>query len=143
MNVPVNYWAILVCGIASMVWGSIYYGPLFGKMYISMMGWDKKSPAEQEAAKKGMMKSYVLSFVGSLVMAYILSHVLAFGTSYMHSEGVSAGLSTGFWMWLGFIAPVTMGDILWGNKTWKFWLLSNAYYLIQLLIFGVILSLWK
>ena len=141
--VPLNYWAVLVCGVVSIGLGSLYYGPLFGKMWISMMGWDKKSPAEQEEMKKGMMKSYVLSFIGSLVMAYVLAHVLVFASTYTKSVGVAAGLMVGFWTWLGFIAPVTMGSVLWGNHSWKFWTLSNGYQLIQLLIFGVILSVWK
>ena len=34
----VNYWAVFVSAIASMVIGSIWYGPLFGKMFIREMG---------------------------------------------------------------------------------------------------------
>ncbi len=141
--VPTNYLAVLVCGIVSLVLGFIYYGPLFGKTYIRLMGWDKRSPAEQEEMKKGMGKNYALAFLGSLVMAFVLSHSLVFASSYMNASGFSAGLQVGFWSWLGFIAPVTLGDVLWGGKSWKFWTLANGYQLIQLLVFGVILALWK
>lgn len=141
--VPINYLAVLVCGVASMVLGFLWYGPMFGKMYISMMGFDKMDPAKQEAMKKGMTKSYVLSFIGALVMALVLAHALVFAESYMNASGALAGLQVGLWNWLGFIAPVTMGNVLWGNQTWKLWLLGNGYNLVQLLMFGVILALWK
>ena len=36
MNITINFWAVLVSAIASLVVGSIWYGPLFGKMF--MMG---------------------------------------------------------------------------------------------------------
>ncbi|OGE80192.1 MAG: hypothetical protein A2660_02580 [Candidatus Doudnabacteria bacterium RIFCSPHIGHO2_01_FULL_45_18] len=141
--IDVNYLAVLACGVASMVLGYVWYGPLFGKMWIEMMGFDKLDSSKQEAMKNSMTKSYSLTFVGSLVMAYVFSHFLIFTTSYMRTEGVSAGLSAGFWIWLGFLAPLTLGSVLWEGKSWKLWTLNNAYNLLQLLIFGVILSLWK
>lgn len=142
-TIPVNYWAVLVCGAVSLVLGSIWYGPLFGKMWIHEMGWDKVDPSKQEEMKKEMYKSYALSFIGSLVMAYVLSHSLVYASTYTSVVGVSAGLMVGFWNWLGFIAPVTLGNVLWGNQSWKLWFVGNGYQLVQLLIFGVILAIWK
>lgn len=143
MTVPVNYWAVLACGVVSMVLGFLWYGFLFGKTWIRMMGWDPNDKARMEAMKKEANKSYIFAFIGSLVMAYILAHALVFAQSYLKTEGVSAGLQTGFWNWLGFIAPVTLGSVLWEGKSWKLWSFNNAYHLIQLLIFGVILAVWK
>jgi hypothetical protein len=58
-------------------------------------------------------------------------------------SGMPAGLMCGFWNWLGFIAPVTLGTVLWEGKPWKLWALTNGYYLFSLLIMGVILAFWK
>ena len=90
-----------------------------------------------------MNKLYLMAFVGSLVMAFVLSHALEFASDYLNTSGVSAGLQTGFWNWLGFIAPVTMGSVLWEGKSWKLWTLNNAYHLVNLLIMGVIIALWQ
>ena len=138
--VNVNYLAIFVSAIASMILGYIWYGPLFGKQWMALSGFSKDS---LDAAKaKGMGKSYALMFVGSLVMAFVLSHALIFAMDYLGSKGISAGLQTGFWNWLGFIAPVTLGSVLWDHKPWKLWVLNNAYNLLSLLVMGVILALW-
>ncbi len=139
--VPVNYWALLGAAVASMILGSLWYGPLFGKKWMALSG---MSPDKINAAKsKGMGKSYALMFVGSLVTAYVLSHFLVFASAYMEAAGVSAGFMAGFWVWLGFIAPVTLGSVLWEGKSWKLWILNNGYQFLSLVIAGVILALWQ
>lgn len=140
-QVPLNYFAVIASAVASMVIGSLWYGPLFGKQWIA---WSGMTTEQLNAAKaKGMGKSYALMFVGSLVMAYVLAHALVFAATYLQVDGVVAGLMAGFWNWLGFIAPVTLGAVLWDNKPWKLWLLNNSYQLVTLLVMGVILALWK
>ncbi len=139
----VNWLAILVAGVASMVLGFLWYGPLFGKTWASMMGWDKMDPARVDEMKKGATKGYVVTFIGSLVMAYVLSHVISFSESFGNAPGVSTGLITGFWMWLGFVAPVTLGGVIWDGKPLKLWVLNNGYNLAHLLIIGAILAAWK
>jgi hypothetical protein len=136
----VNYLAVLVAAIISMVLGFLWYGPIFGKKWIALMNF---TPASMEAAKaKGMAKSYALMVLGSLLMAYILSHNLVFGSSYLGTEGVVAGLNVGFWNWLGFVVPVTMGSVLWEGKSWKLWWLNVGYYLVSMLLMGIILAVW-
>lgn len=41
-----------------------------------------------------------------------------------------------------FIAPVTLGVVLWEGKPWKLWVLNNGYQLLSLLVMGVILAIW-
>ena len=75
-------------------------------------------------------------------MAFVLSHALVFASTYLNTSGISAGLQTGFWNWLGFVVPVTVGSVLWDGKPWKLWFINAGYYLVMLLIMGVILALW-
>lgn len=140
MVVPINYLAVLAAAIANMALGFLWYGLLFNKPWVTLMGW---TPEETETAKAKGKRSYALAALGSLVMAYVLAHSLVFATAYLHAEGVSAGLTAGFWNWLGFVAPVTLGIVLWEGKPWKLWLLNTSYWLVSLLIMGVILALWR
>jgi len=142
-ELTVNYWAILVCGIASMIIGSLWYGPLFGKTWQTMVGWDKVDPAERERRMKGVWKSYVLAFIGALIMAFVLHHSIIFAQTFSNLPDSSAAWQGALWNWLGFIAPVTLGAVLWENKSWKFWILTSAYYLVQLLVFAYILVYWR
>ena len=138
--VPINYIAVVVAAVANMALGSLWYGPLFGKAWMAASG---VTCEKIDGAKaKGMAKSYVLMMLGSLVMSYVLAHALIFASTYLHASGVSAGLTAGFWNWLGFIAPVTMGVVLWEGKPWKLWCINSCYYLVALLIMGSILAVW-
>jgi hypothetical protein len=139
-EVPVNYWAILVCGVASMVLGSIWYGPLFGKVWASLSGFANIDEAKKQEMMKGMTRSYALTFIAALITAYILSHVMIFASSYMNVSASSAGVTSAIWMWLGFIAPVTLGSVLWEGKPWTFWVINNGHSLAQLLLFGIIIG---
>ena len=140
MEVPINYLAILAAGVSNMILGYLWYGPLFGKQWIVWSGMNQQG---LDAAKtKGVAKSYVLMFLGALVMAYVLAHVIVFGGTYTQTTGISAGISSAVWSWLGFIAPVTLGTVLWDNKPWKLWVLNNGYNLVGLILMGIILSLW-
>ncbi len=139
---PVNYVAIFAATILSVVLGSVWYGPLFGKTWTKLMGWSKADMAKGMADKNGMMRSYGLQFLGSLIMCFVLAHSLVFASTYMGISGVSAGLQGGFWNWLGFVAPVTLTSVLWEGKSWKLWFIINGYNLVFLMSAGVLLSLW-
>ncbi len=142
MNVPINYLAVLVSAIMSMVLGTVWYGPLFGKQWMALSGINPEMKNDPKA-KAAMIRAYTLMFVGSLVMSYVLAHSIIFASTYLMVAGVSGGLMAGFWSWLGFIAPVTLGTVLWEGKPWKLWLITNGYQLAYLLIAGAILAVWK
>ena len=124
-----------------MVVGYLWYGPLFGKMWLQLTGRSMDS-MNDPAAKSMMMRGYAIQFVGSLLMAFVLAHAIVFASTYMKVSGIAAGLEAGFWNWLGFIAPVTVGMVLWDGKPWKLWFLNNGFYLVTLLLMGIILALW-
>lgn len=139
--IPINYGAVVVAALANVVLGFLWYGPLFGKTWIRMMGFTRES---MEAAKaRGMGKSYLLMTIGALVMSYVMAHSVEFGSSYLNMTGAWAGAQAGFWNWLGFIAPITLGTVLWEGKPWKLWVLNAGYYLVALLVMGAILGIWK
>lgn len=140
--VNINYLAVLAAAVASMVLGFLWYGPLFGKPWADMMGYKFDSPEAMKAMQKKAMPGYVASFIGALVMSYVLAHSLIFASAYTQTEGVSAGLMAGFWSWLGFVAPVTLGTVFWESKPWKLWFINVSYWLVLLLVMGAILAIW-
>jgi len=70
----------------------------------------------------------------------------------VREEGILAGISSGanvfaalqvgFWLWLGFIATVMLGTILWEKRPFGLYVLNAGHYLIVLLIMSIILTLW-
>ena len=142
-SIPINYLAVLVAAISNMVIGFLWYGPLFGKPWSRLMGWGEMTPERQKEMQKKMMPGYAITFVGALLMAYVMAHSMVFAMEYLKITGIAAGLQGGFWNWLGFIVPVTVGVVIWENKPWKLWAINAGYYLVVLLIMGIILALWR
>lgn len=135
--VEVNYWAVVVSAIASMVIGSIWYGPLFGKAFIKAMGMDQWSPEKQAEMKKGMTLTYLWQFVASLVMFYVFAAAMA-ATDML---SVMGGVQAAIWAWLGFVVPIKLGDALWGGKMSMFWI-GIGNMLVTLLAAGAIIGAW-
>lgn len=140
MEVNINYLAVLVAAISSMVVGYLWYGLFFRKPWMDMMGYTKEV---MSGMKMTANKAYSIQFVASLVMACVLAHLLVYASAYIGVEGIYAGTMAGFWSWLGFVAPVSLGVVLWENKPWKLWFINASHYLTSLVVMGVILSLWK
>lgn len=138
--VPINYLAVLVAAVINMVVGSLWYGPLFSKPWMKLSGITHEDINKAKA--RGMGKSYFLAFVGSLLMAYVLAHNVELGKAYFNTSNLVTGFNAGFWSWLGFVVPVTFGSVLWEGKSWKLWSINTFYYLIVLVINGLILASW-
>ena len=138
LNVMINIWAVLASAVASMIIGSIWYGPLFGKTFITAMGWGNKTPEESKAMMKGMQMTYVWQFIASVVMFV----VLAWFIGDLNKLTVMGGIKTALLVWIGFVAPMKLGDSLWGGKMTLFWL-GAGNSLVTLLAAGAIIGAIK
>ena len=133
--ISINYWAVLVATIAAMVLGFLWYGPLFGKVWIKLMGFDKKKMDKN--MKKEMKKAYMILVITTLVTSYVLAHFVKYlGTT------VSDAMQTAFWIWLGFMATTQIGVVLWEGKPWKLYFINAAHYLVSLSVMAIIFALW-
>ena len=138
--VHVNYLAVLLSAIASMVMGALWYGPLFGKPWMKMVGMTKDKMAK---AKKGMNQSYGFMFVGSLIMAYVLAHFIWYAAP--GSFTVMIAVKTAVWAWLGFIAPAAASKFLFSpdKKPVQLLVIDAGYYLATLIVMGVIFGVLR
>jgi len=138
--VPVNYFAVVVSGIAHMIIGFLWYGPIFGKEWMSLVGMTKEKM--EKAKKEGMEKKYLVSFFLSLLMAYALEHFIWFTAP--GATTLTIGIKSALWVWVGFIATNSASSYLFSaeNKPLKLYLLDNGYMLTSLIAMGAILSLW-
>jgi putative Ca2+/H+ antiporter (TMEM165/GDT1 family) len=138
MNTIIHYWAVLLAAVASMVIGSIWYGPLFGKKFMKAMGMDTWTPEQREKMRKSMVFSYIGQFIASFVMFFVLAWYIG---SSIHT-GVWGGVANGFGVWIGFVVPLALGNVLWGGKKELFWL-SIGGMLLSLLTAGAIIGAWQ
>lgn len=139
----INYFAIFVSGVAFMIIGSIWYGPLFGKLWMQGMGWNPDDPEFIAKMKKSAGPAYIQMFIGALLSSYVLAHILvAISKADPQMTGAAAGLWTAFFLWLGFVLPVKYGEKIWNGKAFKYVAIDLSYQLVALLVAGVIIASW-
>lgn len=137
--IEVNYMAVLLAVVASMVVGFVYYSPfVLGKPWMKLMGMGK-----DDMKPKGpeMAKLYGTSAVLALVTAYVLYHVMTMSMAFFNYSPLSTGLTSAFWMWLGFIMPVQATEVLFSKKPVKLFVINTGYQLVSLLVMGVVIGL--
>ena len=141
----INWWAVIVSAIVSMIIGSIWFGPLFGKKWSEVMGvdFDSKSEEEKKAMMKMMGPMYALQFILSLLTLYILAHYIA---GWQPQPGAMGGIINALFIYVGFIVPTLAGNAMWSGKTKRlalnmFWI-NAGYNLILYVVFGAILGGW-
>ena len=136
MITAVNWLAVLVASVINMALGMLWYGPLFGKQWIAMMGFTKQKM--DAAKKKGMAEQMVFAFISALVMNY----VLAIFVGAVQATTAWSGALLGFWVWLGFVATVMLGSVLWEGRHMKLYAINVLHYLVLFMINGALLAVW-
>lgn len=138
----INYLAVLACGVAALVIGSIWYGPLFGKAWMRIMGVENMSEEQKQSMKKGMWMMYLAQFILSLITAGVLSVHIAYW-----SDASASALGIAICTWFGFVLTTDAGAALWSGKpknvAWKMFFINASGQLVTFIAFGLIISAWK
>lgn len=138
--VHINYLAVLLCAVASLIWGYLWYGPLFGKEWSKMVG---LTPEKMAKAQGDMSKNYGLMFLMSLLMAYVLAHLVWYAAP--GSLTLLISVKTAVWAWLGFIFTTFYSRTLFtpDKKPLKLFYIESGFYLVSLVTMGVIFAIFK
>lgn len=142
MILMINWAAVVVAAIINMVLGMLWYGPLFGKYWMSATGVSRDAMQNNPSAKSAMYRSMVIAFILALVQNFVFAHMIGFTSGLSGISGVQDGLWLGFFIWLGFVLPAHSGVTLWEGKPLKLWAVYSGYYLVLLLINGAVLGAW-
>lgn len=143
MEIHTNWLAVFVSALAYFMLGWVWHSPvLFMKVWSKEMGFDKLSKKESDKMKKGMTRAMVGNFLALLLTGHVLTYVIVFSSSFYKITGVSAGLQSGFWIWLGFIATTLLNTVLWEGRSWKLYFINVSFHLVGLLLMGGILAAW-
>lgn len=135
-----NWLAIFVSAIASMVLGFLWYSPLlFAKAWTREMGQDPNDKAKMDEMKKSAGPAYAGSLAASLLSAFTLALIL----HGMRAESLHFGLMASFHIWLGFVATVQFTGALFAKQSMKLFAINTGYQLVCYLVMGVILVSWK
>lgn len=142
--IHVNWAAIIAAVVASFVFGWLWYGPLFGKMWVRL----SRISMDTTPDAAFMLRSMGLTLLGTFLTAYVLLYTGEIWRPSVWKIGADApahvyGFFNGVFAWLGFQVPILLGQVAWQNHSWKLFGLNAAYHVLNLQLMAMILAYWR
>lgn len=134
----INYLAVVASAIIAMAIGYVWYGPLFGKLWMKVTGLSEMSEEAQKKMMKESNKLYAVQFVLVLFQVWVLAR------SFTGSLDAPQNM---VWIWAAIVVPTLAGTAMWNNDSskvkWTKFLLQAGYQLVIFVLFGLVLGMWK
>lgn len=136
MNVEVNYLAVALAMLSSMVVGSIWYAPkVFGNT------WMKLARIEFDPAKrKDVWKPMLTTAIVSLITAYVLAHLAFLSHHFFNNSFLQDAVTTAFWVWLGFTAARFITHDAFEGRRKKLTLINISNEFVTIMVMGLIIG---
>lgn len=128
--VEINWLAVVVGTVGYMVLGALWYGPLFGSLWMRSMGYAGPEDVEGEDS----WENYAMTTLGSLVAAVALAVLIDWVGAATWTMGLTVGLVAG----VGFVATTGLQAVPFEDRSWTTYALSVGYNVVALAGIGVL-----
>ena len=137
MMFDVSLLPILAGGVASVLIGMVWYAPrVFGAQWMKSAGLREEDTKVSAAV---MARSVFIGFVAAVALSWVLAHFsLVWGAMTFGSA-----LELGFWVWLGFMMPLSLSPVLWERKPLLYGIINGGYWLAVAIVVSIIVTLWS
>lgn len=139
----IHFLPVLVCAIISLILGSIWYGPLFGKAWMRIIKADPDcmtDPVKRKEAQKKALPLYILQFVLSIFEIWVLAH-------FIQGWSDVSPIESSLWIWAAFVMPTVAGASMWSGDSrkdaWQRFWLTAGFQLVLFIVFALVLSAWS
>jgi len=122
--------------VFSVVSGSLWFGP---KTFFPV--WWKAIGKSDSDKPDGRPMTWILIMVSSFVQAVFMALMVNAMGSMTGGATLVSGMTAGFLLWLGFVAPTSLVNKLFPGYL-KAWAIENGNHLINFVVFGAILGAW-
>lgn len=134
MEVNVNWLAVVLATISSMVVGAIWYArSVFGNT------WIKLAKVDMKKAGNGAIPMLV-TFVVSFLTAFVLAHVSFLSYKFFGGSFLQDAVTTAFWLWLGLTAARFITHDAFEGRPPALTVLNCAHELVTLMVMAVIIG---
>lgn len=126
----VNWIAVVAAAVSAFVLGGVWYGPLFGKKWMELVGL-----SEEQAKSANMGKVFGGAFALSLIAAFVFAMFLGPkpGVEFATAAGASAGLC--------WVAATFGINYLFAQRPFGLWLIDGGYATLQFTLYGLVIGL--
>jgi hypothetical protein len=134
--IHISYPAIIVGVIVAFLVSALYYIILNGR-YKALLG---EKPEKNGKYKMAMTPNRIMA---ELVRNFVLGLVLAYAVAMLNLLYFNQALLLAVWLWIGFPVIILSGSVVHENYSKALATIHAGDWLLKLLIFAVILTLWR
>lgn len=127
----INWLSVMVAAITSFLIGGIWYGPLFGRSWMTEFGF-----TEEDLKKRSVPKTFGLSLLLAFVAALVLEMFIG------KEADVIVGAIAGFFAGIGWVSTMLGILYLFEMKSLKAFLINAGYCTAALTLMGLVLGAW-
>jgi hypothetical protein len=138
MEIQLNWIAIILAALSTMVVGSLWYGPLFGKAWakLAKVNVGRKMGAAESASL------YISAFTGSLITAIVLATIAVISHDFFGGSFLSVTIGMTILLWLGFTAARIQMHDSFETRPKQLTLLSISHEFVTMLVMALIIGVW-
>ena len=129
--VQINWIAVALGAVFNMALGTLWYGPLFGKAWVALMG---KKEDEIQSSPAMYLVPLVMAFISALVLAFLIE---ALGITVWWQ-----GIGLGAILWTGIGATAGLTTSFFEDKKKGVWLLFALYQFVVFVVQGLVFAIW-
>ncbi len=136
----INYWAVLIATVGSMVVGSLWYMPqTFGRRWARLAHVDLDDP--QRTAAQAWMP-LIIGAVMSFVTAWVLAGASAIAWHFYEGSFLIGSIVTAILLWAGFSAARFITHDSFEGRPTSLTVLNIAHELVTVVVMAVLIGVW-
>ena len=133
----INYWAVLLATLSSMVVGTIWYTPkVFGNY------WMKAANITPSGNSKDAIRPIILTLIVSFITAWVLAGAAFISWDFYGGSFFVNALLTSVILWAGFTAARFITHDAFDGRTTGLTVLNVAHEFVTIVIMAIIIGVW-
>lgn len=130
----VNWLAVVAAALATFVLGGLWYGPLFGKIWM-----DASEITEEKIRGSNMPFIFGVAFAMQVVAASVLALFLGPEETLAFAPAVAAAVAVG----VAWVAPAFAVAYLFERRPLAHFMVNAGYNVVAFTVMGLIIAGWR
>ncbi|MCU1550096.1 MAG: hypothetical protein JWR36_656 [Glaciihabitans sp.] len=133
----INYWAVILATLSSMIVGSVWYTPrVFGNY------WMKAAKVTPSGKARDAVVPIVTTVIVSFITAWVLAGAVFIAFEFYGGNFLVNSLVTAILLWAGFTAARFVTHDAFDQRPSGLTVLNISHELVTILIMAVIIGVW-
>ncbi|UJP09270.1 DUF1761 domain-containing protein [Microbacterium sp. KUDC0406] len=133
----INYWAVLLATVSSMVVGAVWYArPVMGDRWAKLAGVNLDQPS------RGPLWPMITTVIVSFITAWVLAGAASISWHFYEGSFLWAAVATSIVLWAGFTAARFITHDAFEGRSTRLTTLNIAHELITVVVMALIIGVW-